>query len=113
VPTDQRPPWSCHRPLETEEEEIKKKTCRESSRSEKGEGRETDSKTVKEIKINCFVVFFGCFCRSPPVKKMKRGESYNRSPCWLDFCGGDGACRRRTATAPQFLRASSAVPGLF
>ena len=79
--TQQRPqtgsPWSCHRPPETEEEETKKKTCRDAADMKRRRGRSRSENS--ERKINCCCVC-GCFCRLPPSRKVKRGGSYNRAP---------------------------------
>jgi hypothetical protein len=62
---------------------------------------------------------FGCFAGNGVAHSRQEGEEGRKplriSPRSLDFAAARGRRRvgRRAATAPQFLRASSAVPGLF
>jgi len=108
--TQQRPqtgsPWSCHRPPETEEEEIK--NLQRCGRSEQGEGRGADLKT--KLKQTC-LLRFGCFAGNGVAHSRQEGEEGRKplriSPRSLDLAAA------REPTAPQFLRSSSAVPGLF
>ena len=54
-----------------------------------------------------FLVVLQVTTLSPIARKVKRGGSRFGSP------SGGSAWTRRTTLLPQFLRASSAVPGLF
>jgi hypothetical protein len=70
---------------------------------------------VKEkAETDLFVAFLGVLQVTAPLtadRKVKREGSHDGSPHASGFHGG--AWSRYAATAPQFLRASSAVPGLF
>jgi hypothetical protein len=64
-----------------------------------------------ERKIKCCIC--GCFCRSPPARKVKRGGSYNRSPRSVDFAHAPpvtaacGETCRHCSTVPEGLHCSS------
>jgi hypothetical protein len=54
-----------------------------------------------ERKINCCCVC-GCFFRSPPARKVKRGGSYNRSHA-PPVTAARGETRRYCSTVPEGL----------
>jgi len=110
-------PWSHRRPPETERKgKRKEKWFAERSRSENSERKSWN-------RLACCI--FGCFAGNGAAHSWQEGEEGRKpwriSPrLWISrwrvnprAASWGGAWRRRAATAPQFLRASSAVPGLF